>query len=160
LLGAAPVPGLKAGSSTTPGKRTDSRDHACSPPSETTPSRPPATMDSVPEGIPARRGPTLALPFAPKYLGPPTTPSAGRHSSTPNLASGEPTEPLQANRLLSAGKRAGTLPVRLSRVHGIAALGTSGQNRARRKNPRASLLVIQSYINGEFRAINCRRKLR
>ena len=144
MASAAPVPALKADSSTTPRRRTDGQDHACFPPSETTPSRPPATIDSVPEGIPARRGPTPALPFAPKYLGPPTTPSASRHLGTPNLASGEPTEPLQPNRLPLGAKRAGTLPVRLSRVYGIAALGTPGQNRVRRKDPRANLPVIQS----------------
>src|SRR6266700_2103155 len=110
VASAAPVPALRADSSTTLRKRMDSRDHACFPPSETTPSRLPATMDSVPEGIPARRVPTFALPFAPKYLGPPTTLSARQHRGTPNLASGVLTEPLPPNRHPLAGKRAGTLP--------------------------------------------------
>jgi hypothetical protein len=121
-------------------------------PSETTPSRRFATMDSVPEGIPARFGRTIALPFAPMYLSPPTTPSIRRDPGTPNLASGVPTEPLPSNRPQLAGKRAGTLPVRLSRVYGIAVLGTPGQNRVRRKNPQANLPVIQPSIKSRIAA--------
>jgi MarR family 2-MHQ and catechol resistance regulon transcriptional repressor len=45
-------------------------------------------------------------------------------------------------------------------VYGIAVLGTPGQNRVRRTNPQVNSSVIQSWINGEFRAMNYRRKPR